>query len=1187
MSPLIEQYVLMNKDQPQWTLPTADAETLCRDCFISLAEHGHEATLQSLWMILTDKLLEAVKLSSPEQSRDFKASQDSICTQANRLFTLQTAVIRRLSGSGIEPRTKEIFEKPGLPLLENSLHVLRSRNGKPYGAAAVVEEAIRNIPQVAKCSTGLAAFVRDDIPDLLFSPSADRLMAIMLECRRWAGFESSFEKSVEKVVETEAEELNVPFLEKLLSTIDFKEVKDISGLESKIMQSLKRACRGSRLHWPIIAAVVGNPTSHGELSDRIFLSLVDSLSEDETSLEALHGLSLIASRGQTALQRFRNGDHGSKLLAKLLYLTESPSDEVAHLAESLEKKTKSMVAKDTSARSNLEILQHSFSQVSIESLSVESLINIAKDLIRNAAPEEKPQVAASVFPSQESWKSAMEPFLGLPPRASTAITGVLGGVVYLVDRGLSGSSRQKLESVPRDSDRCSSAFRLTSYVTKILSSSKIVEFLRPEERNTLFYYLPLAIQLIDDDLSIEGCNGITGLEMPEEREEYLEIVSQGRTLVNNWIRSESPLDSENGASLGATMAAFWEQKLEALEDTSPESYRVGEAFIRIMSERDSLSMSNSTDFLTNLSKQIRTSNAVRSAAWIAVLRPSLVSIPAGTRLCNELISDATGLDPKNKQSEGLRTLSLLNLLAEGDDVVAASAQTQRLVFLVKHLIQCFQSGIESLNVKAEVIKLLSVILPKLAEIYGSHWADTLEILNSTWKETSGGDEGLSVLYASFRLFGRLRLMANGESNDDFEDAWSESKDDLVRNLVSTLSRIDSSTAFHQPRDVTADLLCRLTTTIPVESLKNVSEIFPLLTAQTRGIQRSAYEVLHRYIPKTQEQVSFDVALTKSTVRLPEELLSLLREAPTMESISSSYGEEKTWIRLRAYLLSWKVVFDYFSNASLTVQENYASSIKENDILNPLLEFAFDFLQKSHGKLVDASKFDVRSFEPGASDSSEKETQWLLVHLYFLSLKHLANLTKTWWIDSKKRIKGVVEMWTEKFISPLIIEDSLKSVSEWITTQDPDEERALSVKVSPKTAELVASIPVDEESPPVAISISLPPAYPLQPALVTGRSRVLVDEKKWRSWVLTIQGVIMFSNGNLVDGLLAFRKNVQGALKGQSECAICYSVISTDMQTPNKRCATCKNTFHSVCLFRWFKSSNQSTCPLCRNNFVYV
>ncbi len=169
----------------------------------------------------------------------------------------------------------------------------------------------------------------------------------------------------------------------------------------------------------------------------------------------------------------------------------------------------------------------------------------------------------------------------------------------------------------------------------------------------------------------------------------------------------------------------------------------------------------------------------------------------------------------------------------------------------------------------------------------------------------------------------------------------------------------------------------------------------------------------------------------------------------------------------------------------------------------------------------------------------------------------------------------------------MIEEALKSVADWISTQDANEERALEVKIAPKTGEIIASIPVDEESPPVAISITLPPAYPLQSALVVGRSRVLVDEKKWKSWLLTIQGVIMFANGNLVDGLLAFRRNVQGALKGQSECAICYSVISTDMQTPNKRCATCKNAFHSVCLFRWFKSSNQSTCPLCRNNFVYV
>ena len=93
-----------------------------------------------------------------------------------------------------------------------------------------------------------------------------------------------------------------------------------------------------------------------------------------------------------------------------------------------------------------------------------------------------------------------------------------------------------------------------------------------------------------------------------------------------------------------------------------------------------------------------------------------------------------------------------------------------------------------------------------------------------------------------------------------------------------------------------------------------------------------------------------------------------------------------------------------------------SDIKENGVLEPLLEFTFDFLLQSNaGKLVSGSKFDIRSFEPGKSDTIEKETQWALIHLYYLSLRHLANPTKSWWIDTSKRIKGPVEGWTEKFV----------------------------------------------------------------------------------------------------------------------------------------------------------------------------
>lgn len=111
-----------------------------------------------------------------------------------------------------------------------------------------------------------------------------------------------------------------------------------------------------------------------------------------------------------------------------------------------------------------------------------------------------------------------------------------------------------------------------------------------------------------------------------------------------------------------------------------------------------------------------------------------------------------------------------------------------------------------------------------------------------------------------------------------------------------------------------DLLGRLINVIPIEKLEDVSGVFHLLTAHSRAVQRTAYTILHRYIPQAQEKVSFDVALSKTAVSLPDELVSLLLEAPTMRMISMSWGDDKMWASVKSYLFSWKVVFDHFSNA---------------------------------------------------------------------------------------------------------------------------------------------------------------------------------------------------------------------------------------------------------------------------------
>ncbi|KAI9370806.1 hypothetical protein BJX61DRAFT_513943 [Aspergillus egyptiacus] len=1188
VSPLVTQHVKPVQEGSRWSLPVRSAEDICSEYLTALIAFNYEPAFNALWTKLSSDLLEAVRLSSPEQSKDFRSSQDAVCAQAGRLFSMENSVLSSLADKDYDARTLHALEALNLRLLGDCLQVLEARNGKPYGAAAVVEEMVRKVPQVAQRSQELLDFIQKYAPVLLFSPSGDQLISIILHCRSWPGFSSSFEELVKQIAQLENVMTNASAVQNLLSSLDFNEV-DSDILGPLVMRALELACKGSESHWAVVVSALQNPTCQGEIEDSIFLSIVDSLSVEDESVNALRGLKQIATSAPRAAERFQSGSQGSKLTGKLLFLTESPSEDVASLAELSVGLLKKSAVGETSTKASIEVLQHNLAHADGESLSVESLVDIAEELLRSSKPEDTSSLAKNILPSQQLWEQALGPFLELPPRSSTAITSPLSGVVHLVDRELSETFRERYQNIARDSEQCSDAFRLAHFTVRLLGSVDITDHLGLEDFETLFSNLPLAVQLIEDDLDIERYNYIAGSLSHEQREEYRDMVNEGRKVIRGWASSTQQLQTEDG-TISSALASIWKTKLDRLDGTSPMDYRIGEAFTKIMDGMDPSHIAHSSEAIGKLSKDIRSSNAIRSASWIAILRQSILSNPAGVRVCNEFVADCTGLKVEDEKMNGLQKLSLLNLLLseEGELNPMTTMPTQRLIFFVKHLIQCLQSEKISPSLKAEIFKGLTLALPNVKEMYGSHWEDCMEILGSTWRNTSVGDASLAALNSSFRLFSCLNSIVNDDdSNDDVKDAWADRKNALFNGLTSTLWKFDPSTTFCLPRDLTVDRLCRLIKSMPIGTIEEIARAFPLLTAHSLVIQHAAYTLLHRYIPSVQEQVSFDVALSKTEAKLPYELISLLLGAPTMEAVSLSYGDDKTWADIRSYLLSWRLVFDHFDNASFALQEQYASNLKEHDVLPSLLEFMFDFLQKAHGKLVDASKVDIRSFGLDQSENYEKEIQWLLIHLYYLCLKHLANLTKSWWLDSKKRIKGPVETWTEKFISPLVTEDALEGVTQWMSTQDPDEERALNVKVSPKTAEIIASISVDEESPPVSISISLPAAYPLHPALVVGRSRVLVDERKWKSWLITIQGVIMFANGHLEDGLLAFRKNVQGALKGQSECAICYSVISTDMQTPNKRCATCKHTFHSVCLFRWFKSSNQSTCPLCRNHFTFA
>lgn len=354
--------------EEQWILPPSIASATCTVAFLRLTSHGFDTELRQAWEGVTQNLLQAVKLSLPEQSKDFRSSQDGVCTKATQYFKLEAAVLYNLPTEN--KSISDLFEETTLLLLKGSLQVLQARNGKPYGAAAVVEEAIRHVPEFIKDSEDVVNALKDAIPQLLPTPSADRIMSVILMCSDWEGFESVFDASLETMTGATMQDSSGTALQKLLSTVDFQKVQKSSHFISIVSSSVEEAIAGNSSQWPFVFSVIENRTVPDDMIDQIVMVLVHGLSSDEDTVVAtLSGLSGLEGQKPEALKRLRNGKEGSRLVARLLYLTESPIEEISQKAEHLEKTMRATVSADVTSASTREILKQELREAGPQSLS--------------------------------------------------------------------------------------------------------------------------------------------------------------------------------------------------------------------------------------------------------------------------------------------------------------------------------------------------------------------------------------------------------------------------------------------------------------------------------------------------------------------------------------------------------------------------------------------------------------------------------------------------------------------------------------------------------------------------------------------------------------------------------------------------------------------------------------------------
>lgn len=213
---------------------------------------------------------------------------------------------------------------------------------------------------------------------------------------------------------------------------------------------------------------------------------------------------------------------------------------------------------------------------------------------------------------------------------------------------------------------------------------------------------------------------------------------------------------------------------------------------------------------------------------------------------------------------------------------------------------------------------------------------------------------------------------------------------------------------------------------------------------------------------------------------------------------------------------------------------------------------------------------------------KNEIELTALHVYFSIALHMPVTVRKWYNNnSNKRLSNLVNEYTVKHISQIICTLEMETVHEKCQERaNEDKSNNLIIKARPIAREVYAVYTRDEFK--MELTIKLPINYPLGSVQIDGGKRVGVTDLKWRSWLLQLTTFLSHQNGPILDGIDLWRRNIDKRFEGIEKCMICFSILHSNYQLPKKKCITCTKMFHNLCLYKWFETSGNSTCPLCRN-----
>nr|XP_010588638.1 E3 ubiquitin-protein ligase listerin isoform X1 [Loxodonta africana] len=442
------------------------------------------------------------------------------------------------------------------------------------------------------------------------------------------------------------------------------------------------------------------------------------------------------------------------------------------------------------------------------------------------------------------------------------------------------------------------------------------------------------------------------------------------------------------------------------------------------------------------------------------------------------------------------------------------------------------------------------------------------------------------------------LMTVIESEDPSETSFQNA---LLRPMCETLTYISKDQLLSH--ELPAQSVAGQKTNLPDHLQTLLNTLAPLLLFRARPVQIAAYHMLYKLMPELpqydqdnlksygdeeEEPALSPPAVLMSLLGTQEDLLENVLGCISVGQIVTIKPLSEDFCYVLGYLLTWKLILTFFKAASSQLRALYSMYLRKTKSLNKLLYHLFRLMPENPTfgeSVLEFSNKDPKTFFTEELRLNIRETATLpyqIPHLacsvYHMTLKDLPAMVRLWWNSSEKRIFNIVDRFTSKYVSNVLSFQEISSVQ--TSTQLFN---GMTVKARAATREVMATYTIEDIV--IELIIQLPSNYPLGSVTVESGKRVGVAVQQWRNWMLQLSTYLTHQNGSIMEGLALWKNNVDKRFEGVEDCMICFSVIhGFNYSLPKKACRTCKKKFHSACLYKWFTSSNKSTCPLCRETF---